>query len=115
MKLYNFSRLIEKYLVPCKLETKQEGYYDPDTGKWIEPEDKTEEIDLVIIPVDERTRYESGGRYTGKDRMIISMVPLPLQSKVLYGGQSYQIEDFTDFEIYADFNTYIGKWVSIVA
>lgn len=115
MKLYHFARLIDKYLVPCQLVTKQPGHYNEDTGIWVEPTDETEEIELVLIPVEEKTRYESGGRYTSRDRTIISTVPLPLQALVLHGGQTYQIEEETDYSLYADFNAYIGKWVEPVA
>lgn len=116
MKLYNFSQLITKYLVPCQLVVMGSGRYDPDKGKWIEPEEMPPvDMKLVIIPVEQRTLFESGGKYTAADRMIISRELLPAQSRVIFKGKSYRVEDFTDYDIYADFNVYIGKWVEPVA
>ena len=110
-KLYNFKRLIEKYSVPCQHIARQPGYYDED-GIWREPEEVTRDTKAAILPVPERTLYESGGRYTAEDRLIISLEALPMQSLIVYKGHNYRIEEETDFSEYADFFQYLAKRVS---
>lgn len=112
-KLYNFKRLIDKYSVPCQHITRQPGHYDED-GIWREPQDVTRDTRAAILPVPERTLYESGGRYTAADRLIISLESYPMQSHLLYKKQKYRIEEIADFTEYADFNQYLAKWVSAV-
>ena len=113
-RLYNFKRLVEKYSVPCQLVTGQQpGYYDED-GKWHDPQDVTCDTKAAILPVPERTLYESGGRYTAADRLVISLEAYPMHSHIVYRGNKYRIEEMTDFTEYADFNQYLAKWVSAV-
>jgi len=107
-RLYNFVRLVEKYSVPCQHITSQPGYYDDD-GIWHAPEDVTRDTKAVILPVPEKTVYDSGGRYTTADRLIISLETLPLQSHIVYKGQKYRIEEETDFSEYADLHQYFEK------
>lgn len=111
--LYRFRRLIEKYSVPCQLISRETGSYDND-GIWREPHDVTRDTKAAVLPVPERTLYESGGRYTAADRLIISLESYPMQSHLLYKEQKYRIEEIADFTEYADFNQYLAKWVSDV-
>ena len=113
-KLYNFKRLVEKYSVLCQLITNQPGYYDDD-GIWHEPEEVALETKAVVMPVPERTLYESGGRYTTADRLIISLESYPLQSHIVYRGHKYRIEEIADYTEYADFAQYLAKWVNAYA
>ena len=110
MRLYNFARLVQKYSVPCQHITSQPGHYDDD-GIWHEPHDVTRDTMAAILPVPERTLYESGGRYTAEDRLIISLEAFPLQSHIVYRGKKYRIEEETDFSEYADFHQYLAKQV----
>ncbi len=109
-KLYNFIRLVQKYSVPCQHIASQPGYYDDD-GIWHEPQDVTVDTKAAILPVPERTLYESGGRYTTADRLIIALEAFPLQSHIFYRGKKYRIEEETDFSEYADFHQYLAKLV----
>jgi hypothetical protein len=111
--LYRFRHLIEKYSVPCQLISRETGSYDND-GIWREPHDVTRDTKAVILPVPERTLYESGGRYTAEDRLIIALEAFPLQSHIVYRGKNYRIEEETDFSEYADFHQYLAKRVSAV-
>jgi hypothetical protein len=113
-RLYNFARLIDKYSVPCQHITSQPGYYDDD-GIWHAPGDVTRDTKAAILPVPERTLYESGGRYMAADRLIISLEQYPMQSHIVYKGQKYRIEETADYTEYADFYQYLAKWVSAVA
>jgi len=112
-KLYNFARLVGKYSVPCQHVARQPGGYDED-GIWHEPQDVTVDTKAAILPVPERTLYESGGRYTTADRLIISLEQYPMQSHIVYKGQKYRIEETADYTEYADFYQYLAKWVSAV-
>jgi hypothetical protein len=114
-KLYNFKRLVEKYSIPCQHIARQPGQYDAD-GIWREPQEQDVTCDTraAILPVPERTLYESGGRYTAADRLIISLEAYPMQSHIVYKGQKYRIEEHVDYTEYADFNQYLAKWVSAV-
>ena len=108
--LYRFRRLIEKYSVPCQLISRETGSYDND-GIWREPHDVTRDTKAVILPVPERTLYESGGRYTTADRLIISLEAYPMHSHIVYRGNKYRIEENADYTEYADFNQYLAKLV----
>ena len=107
-KLYNFKRLVEKYSVLCQHIARKPGHYDED-GIWREPQDVTRDTRAAILPVPERTLYESGGRYTAADRLIVTLEELQLQTFVVYGGRKYRIEEETDFSEYADFRQ---SWLS---
>jgi hypothetical protein len=109
-KLYNFARLIGKYSVPCQHITRQPGEYDED-GIWREPQDVARDTKAAILPVPERTLFESGGRYTAADRLIITLAEFPFQSFIVYKGRKYRIEEETDYTEYADFRQYLAKLV----
>lgn len=111
-KLYNFKRLVEKYSVLCQHIARKPGHYDED-GIWREPQDVTRDTRAAILPVPERTLYESGGRYTAADRLIVTLEELKLQTFVVYGGRKYRIEEETDFSEYADFRQYLAKLVDL--
>lgn len=110
-KRYNFARLIQKYAAPCQLITNQPGYYNDD-GIWIEPQEIPVDKHAAIMPVPERTIYNSGGRYSTADCMVISLDPFPLQALIVYRGHKYRIEEAADYTEYADFYQYLAKWVS---
>lgn len=111
MKMYQFARLIAKYSVDCQLITNQPGKYNDD-GIWLEPADVTEGRKAAIMPVPEKTVYNSGGRYTSADRMVISQETFPVQAFIIYKGHKYRIEEVSDYTEYADFYQYLAKWVS---
>jgi len=110
-KMYNFTRLVAKYSVPCQLITNQPGYYDDD-GVWHAPQEVPVDKQAAIMPVPEKTIYDSGGKYTSADRMILSLEPFPLQSYIVYRGHKYRIEESADYDEYADFYQYLAKRVS---
>lgn len=113
MKLYNFSRLINKYSVSFTLKRVQDGHFD--AGKWVNGAETVTELTGAIAPMNERKIYGSGGAYSTQDRELYLSKPLeaPLSAlKVVYKGNTYTVEEGRNFEDYADVAVYILKWVS---
>lgn len=113
MKLYNFSKLINKYSATFRLVKEASGHFDK--GKWIEDESQEVEMRGAIVPLSDRKIYGSGGTYTSQDRELYLSQPLKgslSDFKVVYKGNSYAIEDSRDFEDYADVAVYTLKRVS---
>lgn len=113
MKLYNFTRLIQKYSVSFTLCREQDGKYV--SGKWEEGEPIKTLMRGAIVPMGERKIYDSGGTYTAQDRELYLTKTLgkPLSElTVIYGGNNYKVEESRDFSDYADVVIYVLKWVS---
>lgn len=112
MKLYNFSRLINKYSVEFCLHRTQGGYV---AGKWEQGGEQVKRMRGAIVPLSDRKIYDSGGTYTARDRELYLTTPIkpPLSDfKVVYKGNAYSVEDARNFEDYADVAVYTLKWVS---
>ena len=112
MKLYNFTRLINKYSVPFCLHRSQGSYVG---GKWVQGGEVVTPMRGAIVPVSERKVYDSGGTYTTQDRELYLLKPLeaPLsQYRVVYKGNVYAVENGRNFEDYADASMYDLKWQS---
>lgn len=106
MKLYNFSRLINKYSVTFTLIRSRGEYV---AGKWTETQEK-EEMRGAIVPMSDRKIYDLGGTYTAGDRELYLTAPLtaPLSDfRVSYKGNTYAVEEGRNFEDYADAAVYI--------
>lgn len=113
-KLYDFTRLVNKYSKSFEVVYQQDGgsYVG---GKYVSAGTVTEAATGAIIPMSERKIYGSGGTYTAKDRQLIMLEPVkgPLKGvKVRYKGCEYSVEQETDHTDYSDVNVYWLKWVS---
>lgn len=114
-KLYNFVRLIKKYSVTYELITTSEGGYV--NGKYQKGISTVTEMYGAIVPLTERKIYQSGGNYSTKDRQLFSSVPItaPLKdTKVRYKGETYNVEEETNYSDYSDAYVYLLRWVSAV-
>lgn len=114
MKLYNFTRLIQKYSVAFCLHRTQGSFV---AGKWQGGDEEITEMRGAIVPISERKIYGSGGTYTEKDRELYLTKPLPeplSALKVVYKENAYSVENGRNFEDYADAAVYVLKWQSKV-
>ena len=108
MKLYNFNRLITKYSTDFTIIMPSEGYYDG--GIYVCGETKTEVLAGAIIPMSQRKVYQLGGNYTTQDKELYMMKRIDralLGGKVSYKGDTYSIEEETDYSDFADIYHYI--------
>lgn len=112
MRLYNFSRLINKYTVSCQLVNFAEG--DWVAGEWVEGAQTTTDIEGAIVPMTEKRINSSGGDYKQGDCEFITLTPIEINSDtyIEYRGKKYKLEDSTDYSDYADFYTYVARRVS---
>ena len=114
MKLFHFTRLINRYAVTFCLHRTQGGYV---AGKWEDGGEIVREMSGAIFPMGERKIYASGGVYTAQDREMYLSEPLrgPLSAlKVVYDGNVYGVESARDYSAYADVAVYNLKWQSKV-
>lgn len=113
-KLYNFRRLINKYSVDFCLHRTQGQYV---YGKWVMGGELVENMRGAIVPMSHKKIYHSGGTYSADDRELYLTKPLELplsDLKVVYGGNTYAVEQGRNFEEYADVAIYNLKWVGVV-
>lgn len=123
-KLYNFSRLIDKYSVPITYELPVEGSrtdrleYD-DLGNQINPVTPLTGGGMAAVtrPSDKEI-YQSGGRITTANRILRvrdnSGIPyLPPKTKIFKDGKTYFIEGNVDHSDYADFKRYLLTEVEV--
>lgn len=111
-KLYNFDRLIDKYSVDFTLVSIAEGSYIG--GKYVGDVSTETACREAIVPMPDNKIYQSGGAITTQDRLLIMRSPItePLKNaKVRYKGNTYKIEQSTDYSDYADVYIYTLKWV----
>ena len=112
MKLYNFTRLINKYSVSFCLHRNQGSYV---SGKWVQGGEVVTQMRGAIVPISDRKVYDSGGTYTAQDRELYLSKPLeaPLSDyRVVYKGNVYAVENGRNFEDYADVAVYDLKYQS---
>lgn len=112
MKLYNFRRLITKYSVPFTLVTYGEGKYV--NGKYVKGEKAELAATGAIVPMAMRKIYQSGGTLKTTDRQLYMKTPIPVPldgTQAVYNGRTYEIEEETDFNDYADAYIYTLRWV----
>ncbi len=112
MKLYDFTRLINKYSVEFCLHQTQGSFV---AGKWEQGGERVKKMRGAIVPMKDKKLYDSGGTYTSKDRELYLTQPLrgDLSSyNVVYRGNAYAVEEGRNFEDYADAAIYVLKWQS---
>lgn len=107
-------RLIKKYSNPFTVEIEKDGDYDG--GLYVPGEKNIYELTGAIVPLGERKLYHLGGSYTEQDRDLYMKDKIPdalRQGIVRYKGNTYTIEQETDFGDYADAYIYRLKRVSV--
>lgn len=112
-KIYDFSRLIDKYGVTFEMVTKAKGEYSG--GVYKEGKETVTPVRGAIIPLSESKIYRSGGSLTSKDRQLYykgKFVDALRGATVRYKGSEYAVETETDYQDYADFCVYTLRWVS---
>ena len=113
-KLYNFVRLIKKYSHPFTVEIEKDGEYEG--GIYVPGEKSVYELNGAIVPLGERKLYYLGGSYTDQDRDLYMKDKIPdalKQGVVHYKGNTYTIEQETDYDDYANAYIYRLKRVSV--
>lgn len=111
-QLFGFSDLIRRYSVAYDIETVTLGGYDA-LGEWVNGVTTLSPDRGALIPMASRAVYQSGGRITEMDRQLIKAHgSVPLGAVVLYKGERYKVESWTNHGDYGDFNVYLLKHVS---
>lgn len=112
MKIYDFTRLIDKYKCSFTLTYTAEGGYDG--GIYVEGQNITTELTGAIVPLAARKLYQSGGTYHSQDRQLYMHTALPnslLSGKVQYQDHTYTVEEDTNYGEYADVYVYLLRRV----
>lgn len=118
MRSFEFSDLIERYTIPFMIQ--YAVVTDPNTierdnlGKQLKaPPNEAVPAEGALLPLPQRTIYQSGGLLTESDRMLYSLDhDIPNKSKIFHEGITYHVESKTPYRPYADFSTYTLKAVS---
>lgn len=112
MILYHFARLIKKYGVSCVLKQTGEGRWE--AGEYIPGATLDGMLNAAILPMADKKIYDSGGYYKTADRELYTLeeIDTSKENHVVHRGQSYKVESNADYTDYADFHSYVLKWVS---
>lgn len=108
MKLYDFTRLINKYSTDFTLIVPSEGHYEG--GIYTESEATTEVLTGAVIPLSQRKIYQLGGNYTAQDKELYTTERIDkalFGGKVLYKGDYFSIEEEADYSDFADIYHYM--------
>ena len=112
-KIYDFSRLIDKYSNIVELITEEKGKYED--GKYVSEQSSVTEINAVVIPYTESKVYQSGGTIKKTDRQLYVKTPIPVpleKVKIRYHSKTYSVEEDINYSDYADVYVYQIKWVN---
>ena len=83
-------------------------------SRYVKPEPTTVEKTGAIIPMSLRKIYQSGGTLKSTDRQLymIERIKESLDNAtVQYKGNTYSIEEDTDYTDYSDVSAYVLRWV----
>ncbi|MDO5397060.1 MAG: hypothetical protein Q4G33_03940 [bacterium] len=108
MKLYNFTRLINKYSTNFTLIVPSEGQYEG--GIYKDGKPTTEIRAGAIVPLSQRKVYQLGGNYTAQDKELYTArrIEKALSGcKVLYKDVYYSVEEETDYSDFGDVYHYM--------
>lgn len=111
--MYDFNRLIEKYSTQFQFKGTSGGNYIG--GIFIPAEVGLAQMMGAIVPIKAQKIYQSGGTLTSKDKQLFSSAQLAGSldgAKIIYKGNSFSIEQDTDYSDYSDIYVYLLKWVS---
>ena len=112
-KLYDFTRLINKYSSSVELITETDGQYV--NGMWQGGLSTVTTIQGAVVPLSERKIYQSGGTLSSTDRQFYTTckITAPLKNvKIRYKGKTYSVEEETDYGDFSDAYIYVLKWVN---
>lgn len=110
--MHKFKRLIDSHSTNFELVTFTDGNHD-DEGEWVNGTEEVIEVTGAIISVKNSVVFNSGGKITHSDRKLYVTFEIPDGAKVRYKNKEYAVT--SDRELigeYADFNSYILKYVS---
>ena len=112
-KLFDFTRLIDKYSNDITISIPTEGDYVNGTYQPGEPTIIT--VKGAIFPLSEQKIYRSGGSLTQADRQLVMKAQIEGALKgatVKKGDETYKVEDETPYSDFADMYSYTLKRVS---
>lgn len=110
-KAFEFAEMVDEFSVDFVLYERTPDTY-ADNGDLIEGTETAVPKRGIILPVSADTmRYAPNGTYTDRDREIYTKEPLPVGAEIEYNGNRYTIQEYKDFEPYADVYPYIAKGV----
>lgn len=86
-------------------------------GEWINGIAEPVELIGVILPLTvglknagEALSYIESGKYTTKERKLLTTAQIPEGTLVEYKGQKYTVQAFIDYTDYTDVHIYIMRW-----
>lgn len=107
----NFDNIIERYSVSFEIVPRGKGSYVD--GEYVASSEEPIACTGAIVAIPRKKVYRSGGYLTTKDLNLIMNKPLEFTNpQIRYNGSLYNVEDDTDFSVFAGVYTYVLKWVS---
>ncbi|MEY9979691.1 hypothetical protein [Lysinibacillus sp. RC79] len=114
-ELMIFKPIIDARGVPFIAHMSLPGEYID--GEWVDGKTKPEELIGVILPLTAGTKsigealsYMENGKYTTKERKLLTTTEIPEGTQVEYKEQKYTIQAFTDYTDHTDVHIYIMRW-----
>ncbi|MFJ7663745.1 hypothetical protein ACIQXW_15340 [Lysinibacillus sp. NPDC097162] len=104
-----FSSVIESQGVPFIAHiTGESGYED---GEWVEGKEEPKGMTGIILPLSsDDLKYLENGKYTEKEKKLLTVDQIPEGTKVEYKGQLFTVQAFKDYSDYTDVNIYLMRW-----
>lgn len=116
--MFRFKDQFKRYNRPfIAIEESSDGYYDPETGKYIPPSEPREiEMQGIIAQVgDDDLRHDEGGTLTFEDKKIIvdtDHYRLKYGQEVIIEGEKYKVFQIASHSLYSHFQKVYAKRVS---
>lgn len=114
-ELMIFKPVIDAQGVPLIAHMSSPGDYID--GEWVEGTPTPVELTGVILPlvagsksVGEALSYMENGKYTTKEKKLLTAAEIPDGTLAEYKGQKYTIQAFTDYTEYTDVHIYVMRW-----
>ena len=114
MQYFHFERLIRKYSSEFTAILPAKGEYD-DNGEYVKGEEKRQTLTGAILDIDEKKIYSSNGTLTTKDKQLFinnALTENLVGAKVIYEGNTYNVEDEKENSKFTGFSSYILTYVS---
>jgi hypothetical protein len=110
-KAFEFADFVREFWVDFIVYDKTPGQRN-EVGKWIEGTETPRDSGGIVLPLtNDELKHEANGTYTTKDRKIYTIEPLTKGQRLEYKNQSYTIDQYKDYEAYADVYIYFAKGV----
>lgn len=114
-ELMIFKPVIDAQGVPFIAHLMGEGSYVD--GEWVNGSPQLKELIGIILPlvagsksVGEELSFMENGKYTTKEKKLLTTSLIPDGTLVEYKDEKYTIQAFTDYTEYTDVNIYILRW-----